>query len=230
MGRSRIRALIGVLLALLAACGEAPAPAPKPAHPAGTVLVFDGLPIRAEEVDVVASWFAQLEPRNSLEQLRRLALTNVIFPRLAATRIDPARREQAKLLAESYRKALSEGTELGGPLAGPLLETRSGRMLDLGMEIWNAALELPLGEWSAVLETAGAFHLVRPVKHGAGDTPALIELTVEVYDFPYLDPEHVRTQIREQLDRSRLESVDPAWWELVPTAWRHRLRGIDQKP
>jgi hypothetical protein len=81
-----------------------------------------------------------------------------------------------------------------------------------------------------VLETAGAFHLVRPVKHGAGDTPALIELTVEVYDFPYLDPEHVRTQIREQLDRSRLESVDPAWWELVPTAWRHRLRGIDQKP
>lgn len=223
-----LRALSLGLLSLLPACTQAPAPAP--AYPAGTVLAMDGVPIRADEVDQVASWFAQLEPRNSMDQLRRLALTNVMFPRLAAARIDPARREEARVLALSYRDALTRGSQIEGPLAGPLIETRSGRMLDLGMEIWNAALEVPIGAWSEVLETAGAFHIVRPARRGEGDTPALIELTVEIYDFPYLDPNEVRNQINRQLDRSRLESIDPYWWELVPTAWRHRLRGSEQKP
>ncbi|MFM7281077.1 MAG: hypothetical protein ACKO32_04775, partial [Planctomycetia bacterium] len=83
-------------------------------------------------------------------------------------------------------------------------------------------------QWTGVLETAGAFHIVRPVKLGEGDIPALIEVTVEVYDFPYLDPEQARNQIATQLDRSKLESFDPAWLELVPTAWRHRLRGTER--
>ena len=218
-------------LMLLPSCTEqasTPMPTPAARPEADAVLALDGVPIRAEEVDQVASWFAQLEPRNSLSQLRRLALTNVIFPRIAAMRADPARREEARMLALAYRSALSEGGRLDGPLAGPLLETRTGRMLDLGMEIWNAGLEQPLGQWTGVLETAGAFHIVRPVKLGEGDIPALIEVTVEVYDFPYLDPEQARNQIATQLDRSKLESFDPAWLELVPTAWRHRLRGTER--
>jgi hypothetical protein len=143
-------------------------------------------------------------------------------------RADPVRREEAKKLALAYHSALAQGSSLDGPLAGPLIETRTGRMLDLGMEIWSAGLEQPLGQWTGVLETAGAFHIVRPVKLGEGDIPALIELTVEVYDFPYLDPEQARNQIATQLDRSKLESFDPAWLELVPTAWRHRLRGTER--
>ncbi len=221
--------LLALMLMLLPSCAEqsgTPTPAARPEPDA--VLALDGVPIRAEEVDQVASWFAQLEPRNSLSQLRRLALTNVIFPRIAAMQADPVRREEARRLALTYHAALVQGSGLDGPLAGPLLETRTGRMLDLGMEIWNAGLEQRQGQWTGVLETAGAFHIVRPVKLGEGDIPALIEVTVEVYDFPYLDPEQARNQIATQLDRSKLESFDPAWLELVPTAWRHRLRGTER--
>lgn len=225
-----VAGMLGCGLWLASACQPAPAPKQPVSYPPGTVLALNGVAISTEQVDQVAAWFARLEPRSSLDHLRRLALTNVIFPRIAAGTAAPQARVVAQQLALEYRRALAQGQALDGPLAGPVLEVRQGRMLDLGMEIWNAALDLPPGQWSEVLETAGAFHLARLKRAGQGDLPALIELEVEVYDFPYLDPSAVRTQISEQLDRSQLESIDPAWLSVVPISWQYRLRKDKQTP
>jgi hypothetical protein len=212
-----------MLLALAAAaCDGAPAPAPR-SWPQGTVLALGERPISAAEVDEAAGCIALLEPRDSLEHLRRLALTNVVLPRCAAQAIDPEARRQALALAQQCRSALeSDSAVPGGPL--PLAE-RKGRMLDLGLELWNAAMPLEPGQWTPVVETAGCFHVARLKEKGTAMLPGLVELTLEVHDFPYLPPDEAHPRIQAQLDRAQLHYVDESWRAFVPLAWQHRLQG-----
>ncbi len=222
MSRWKLVGLASLALAQGAGCHrEVPAP---PSWPAGTVLVLDGQPISAAEVDEVGSWIAMLEPRDSLEQLRRLALTNVLFPRCAAANLDPDARREARALAERWKGELARGVDLTGPVPGPQLQERSGRMLELGMEVWNAAQALPIGQWSDLIETAGCFHLVRPKVKGEGKMPGEIQLTVQIYDFPYLPQGQERQSISAALDSAHIVYVDPAWRAFVPLAWQSRLR------
>lgn len=211
-----------LLVALAAGCAH-DAPAPR-VWPAGTVLAIDDQPITRAEVEEAASWIAMLEPRDSLEQLQRLALTNVLFPRRAAATIDPQRRDEALRLARSWRAELARGVDLAGPLVGPQLLKREGRIPQLGLEVWVAALALPLGQWSDVIETAGCFHIVSPERKGEGALPGEIEFAVRIYDFPYLPQGQERQSISAALDKATIVYVDPAWREVVPISWQSRLR------
>jgi PPIC-type PPIASE domain len=214
-----------LLVLPLCACDRSSAPAPAPSWPAGTVLALDERPIASAEVEEAANGIALLEPRDSIDQLRRLALTNVVLPRCAAQAIDPRRRAEAQRLAQEWSRALESGASTQAPAVGPQLLERKGRMLDLGLELWTAAMALAPGHWSGVVETAGCFHIARVKDRDSAMLPGLVELQLEVYDFPYLDPANARDRIQAQLDRSHIVYVDEGWRALVPVSWQYRLRG-----
>jgi hypothetical protein len=218
----------GVLLAFVppGACSKPLSPAhpdPSPNRPPGSVLVLNGTPIHPEEVDEVGDAYAFLEPQDTPLQLRRIALSRSVFPRIAAQGLEPARRTEAEKLARSYRSALEAGNLPAGPLAGPMEIERKGRFLDLGFEMWRTALQAEPGKWSQVLETPGSFHILRVKSREEGSLPSLTWFTIGVFDFPYLDPETARATIEAALDRSRLTILDESWRDAVPAAWRYRL-------
>jgi hypothetical protein len=217
------------LLAMLSlgACSKpaapvAPAAQPK-TWPAGTVLALNDVPIRAEDVDPIASAFAMVEPQDTPTQLRRLALATSIFPRIAATGIDPARRAAAEKLAQSYREALQLGDLPGGPLPGPMEIEREGVFKDVGFEFWRVAIDLPLGTWSPILETPGCFHILRVKSRKDSSHPGGTRLTIGAFDFPYLDAATAKSDIEAALDRSRLSILDDAWRDAVPALLRYRF-------
>jgi hypothetical protein len=214
-------ALALLALALLSSAASCEHAREEPAWPAGTVLALGDRPIPASEVDEACASFALLEPQDSIDQLRRLALTNVVLPRCAAQAIDPDARRGARERAEAVQRALSANA----PVQGAQAVERNGRMLDLGLELWFAARELPPGQWTDVVETPGCFQIARLLEKGSAPVPAGVPLTLEVYDFPYLPPEQARERIDAQLDRSHLVYVDETWRSLVPIAWQHRLKG-----
>jgi hypothetical protein len=210
---------------LLGGCEKsgAAAAAPKRDLPPGTVLVLDDVPIRAEEVDAVGSAYAILEPMDTPLQLRRLALTGSIFPRIAARSVDPKRRAEAEDLAKTYLRALEAGTLPEGPLAGPIEIDRSGNFREIGFDLWRAALDLEPGHWSGVLETPGSFHVLRVKDRKEGSLAGLTRLTIGAFDFPFVQVETAKADLEAALDRARLTIVDPAWRDAVPAAWRYRL-------
>src|SRR5262245_46395179 len=135
----------------LAACGPEPAGAPpKPVWPAGTVLALNGVAIAAEDVDELAQVYARLQPQFNEPHCRRLALTNVVFPRVAAQGIDAARREAALAQARAYAQSLASGDLAREALAGPAEVERSGVWKDLGLEAWSAAVDRLDDRWSEV--------------------------------------------------------------------------------
>lgn len=219
-------ALLAGACALGLGCDRGPASsaAPAPAWPAGTVLVMNDTPITAAEVDRFAEVYARLEPAFVEAQCRRLALTNVIFPLVAAQGIDPEARGKAKALADEYARAAAHGASLDGPLAGPTVLQRSGTWKQIGLEAWLAVVDLQDSSWSAVMETPGAFQIVRLDRRGKQAVPQDLVLDLSVVEFPYLQAEGVRARIDAALDQARLRFVDPAWRDFVPTAWQHRLR------
>lgn len=211
-------ALVGV------ASGCAPEPAPAPAWPPGTAMVLSGTPITVEEIDAAADVFARIEPLASLEHVRRLALNNVVFPRVGGAAIDAQARERARERATQCRAALVAGTE-------PALEAadtrsvRKGGFLDVGLEAWGLGVDAENGAWFGPFETIGAFEVARVLSRSNPSHSNRVELEIDLVTFPYLDPFDRHARIEAELDRSKLQIVDPAWRVIVPTAWQHRLRG-----
>ncbi len=156
-------------------------------------------------------------------QLRKLALTGSIFPRIAGRSIDAKRRTEAEELAKSYLAALQAGTLLEGPLAGPIEIDRSGTFREIGFELWRAALDLEPGRWSGILESPGCFHVLRVKSRREASLASMTTLTIGAFDFPFVQVETAKADLEAALDRSRLVIVDPEWRDAVPAAWRYRL-------
>ncbi len=187
------------------------------------MLVLDEVPIRADEVDAVGSAIAILEPQDTPLELRHLALTMSIFPRIAARSIDPDARAGALAQAETYRRALEDGSLPAGPLSGPIEIERTGTFRELGLEIWRTAFDLEPGRWSAIFESPGAFHIVRVKSRKEASLASMTSLTIGAFDFPFVQLETAKADLEAALDRSRLTIVDPAWRDAVPAVWRYRL-------
>ncbi|HVS20018.1 MAG TPA: hypothetical protein VMT18_15545, partial [Planctomycetota bacterium] len=91
---------------------DAPSAEPGAAHaaetrtdwPAGTVLAVDDVPILAAEVDAATIPVQRIERRAVDAQLRRLALTNIVLPRLLTRLLGG--EERARALSEA-RDALA---------------------------------------------------------------------------------------------------------------------------
>lgn len=222
-----------VLAALVAWIGAAscdpaatPSAAPTPTPwPAGTVLALDGSPIRAEEVDEVAARIAVIEPGYEVPHLRRLALTNVVLPRLAAIHLGADRRDRARERMDQCHALLAAGADVPAPYTGFRLEEREGGYGDVGMECFDWALTGEIGRWSPVHETIGAFEAYKVEERSTAATPKKTRVRVTVCYVPYLDPTDWHDQVDKKLDRSKLVFVDESWRDLVPEIWKHRLRG-----
>lgn len=220
--RRRSPAYVALVALAIAACDTHADPAPT--WPAGTALVLDGVPIRADEIDRVADVFALMAPENSVAETRRLALTNVVFPLYAARGIDAARRTTALEAAREHARAARAGELPTGAQLGPVETERTGGARAVGLEAWKFAVGAEVGAWSELLETPGAFELVHLKERGKQNTPAALEVRVGVFVYPYLDAANPRAAIDAALDRAKLVIVDPAWREFVPTAWLYRLK------
>lgn len=217
-------ALAGALL--WTACDEEPVREPCQEWPAGTVLALGGDPIRAEDVDAIGSIVARVEVQNTLPHLRRIALTNVVFPLVAARQVAGESARAAALdVARAWRAALARGETPPGPVAPPVEQTLEGGVLEIGLEVWDWALDCPLDTWSEPIETAGAWRLARVVERGNALRPTGVALKVDVRVFPWVASETFQADVEAHLDRSKLEYVDESWRDLVPTLWQRRLRG-----
>jgi hypothetical protein len=211
-----------LLLGLSSGSCDKTAP-PAPVWPAGTVLALNGVPIAGAEVDEIASTFALLEPQDSLLQLRRLALTRLMFPRIAAAGIDPARRAEMRTKAEEWRAQAVSGSMPKGPLAGPIEREGSGAFVELELVLWKAALDTEVGHWTPVLENVGGFQFLEVKKREEGPLPSLTRFTIGIFDFPYVDTSTRGQAVETALDHANLIIVDESWREAVPESWLYRL-------
>lgn len=232
--RGLLQALIPLASALtLAACGPtAPSAgaesttAARTSWPAGTVLALNATPILASDVDAVASIVARAEGQHTLPHLRRIALTNVVLP-LVATRqfAGEEKRAAALVVANTWRAALEAGAIPPPPVAAPHEEVVEGGFGMVGLEVWNWALDCPVGTWSEPIETPGAWRVARVLERSAGLRPCDVVLKVDLRTFVWDAAESFRRDVEAHLDRSKLEFVDESWRDLVPTLWQRRLRG-----
>jgi hypothetical protein len=215
-----------------------PDASPEPAQPNGaasaavrtdwpkdTVLALNGDPIGAEEVDAIGSIIARAEEEHTLPHLRRIALTNVVLPRLAARQFAGAAKRTASLeAARAWRAALDRGAP-PPPNAGPIEEVVQGGFGMMGLEVWNWALDCRVGEWSEPLETPGTWRVARVLERSAGLRPCDVVLRVDLRTFVWDTSESFKPDVEAFIDRSKLEYVDESWRDLVPTLWQRRLRG-----
>jgi len=225
-------AMCAVGTLLLAACERsAPIAAPEPTvsradWPADTVFALNGQPISAAEVDAVASIVARVEEEHSLPHLRRIALTNVVLMRHATRQFaGEAKRAAALETARAWRDAVARGEPPPDSVAPPIEDVVRGGFGVTGLEVWNWALDCPLNEWSEPIETAGAWRVARVLERTAGLRPIDVSLSVDMRTFVWDTSASFQKDVESFLDRSKLEYVDEAWRELVPTLWQRRLRG-----
>jgi hypothetical protein len=162
---------------------------------------------------------ARVEPQWSLPLLRRIALTQVVFERTAARNLAGPQREQALRAAESWRGFAAAGAVPDDPA----LERLEGGVLQFGLELWDWAIDSTDGEWSPPIESDAAWHVARVARRVPAERPGEVAIELDVARFPYLTdgPRAIETA----LDAARLDYVDPAWRELVPTLWQRRLDG-----
>ena len=224
---------IAALALALGACAPSDAPAAEQGAaqaaetradwPAGTVLAVDDVPILAAEVDAATVPVQRIERRAVDAQLRRLALTNIVLPRLLTRLL--AGEERARALSEA-RDALARlraGEWVGPPLEGRYGELRSGNFNRLGLELWSAGQDLAEGEWSEPIEQAGSFLLARRLELRPSPVPIGAELDLDVLAFPFVDESTYAADLEAAYDRHRLTVVDPAWRELVPELLLYRM-------
>jgi hypothetical protein len=50
-------------------------------------------------------------------------------------------------------------------------------------------------------------------------------MVLAVLDFPFLDTTKGIAALDDAIDASRLVFIDPAWRDVVPAIWQHRLHG-----
>lgn len=194
--------------------------------PEGAVLAVDTMPILASDVDEWLDTIALAMPASSKPGLRRLAITNIVLPRTIARLIDPARFASVYAAAEAARKDLVAGLPLG-PGSPPVERVHGSWRGDgaLGLDVWGKARTAPIGEWSPVFESVGAFVLFRVVERPDEPWNVGTAVTVDRVVFPYLvDTFDPRGLIETGKQDMVLTIIDPAWGDLVPELDKYRMK------
>ena len=227
---------LAALALVLGACApsddavEAPPAAAAPAErgdwPAGTVLAVDDVPILAGEVDAATVAVQRIERRAVDAQLRRLALTNIVLPRLL-TRLmaEDGARDAALAEAREALAALRAGEWFGLPVDGRYGELYSGNFNRLGLELWSVGQDLAEGEWCEPIEQDGQFLIARRLELRPSPVPIGAEVDLDVLAFPFVDQTNYALELEAAYDRHQLTVVDPAWRALVPELLLYRMGG-----
>ncbi|QDU66292.1 hypothetical protein [Engelhardtia mirabilis] len=215
--RGALSPLAAGLLAVLSACGSGGSAGEQ--WPAGTVLAVDGLPLSGAEVDQVTAWVAAVMPGVSAREHRRRALTGHLFPRLTAEAAFGAARDGALAEAKDLLAELrAEPTEPDPALA------LVGDWGTIGLEVWAALQDAPLGEWIGPIAGIGRLRLARCLDHAPGPHPGLDHFEIEVRDFPFVPPGTDRDALADLTWDTQLTIVDPEYERIVPLAWRANMQ------
>jgi hypothetical protein len=184
------------------------------------VLAVDGAPISIDEVDLASVWIERIDPKAASPQLRRLALANVVLPRVLAAAIAPAERERARAEAEAQFARLQRGEVQGVPDAdGALGQVAEGNWQVLGIPLWGQAADWEPGAWH-LFEEAGRFVVARRLARVDRPHPMALVVRVDAFFYPYL-PEDA--DLEAAIDEHRLTIVDPRWREIVPELTQYRM-------
>jgi hypothetical protein len=214
--------LAGACALSVAAWGCAPegealdgAPASPPAA-AAAVLEVDGLPLTLAELEPLERDILALYPEYSRKHARRLALTNEFLPRLAAHAANPELWRRAR--------AACEGLATAGLGTAEALHVE-GDFRALGLGLWSAARRLPPEQWSAPVELTGRWARIRVTRREVAADPLGERLALALIEFPYVDPENAAAALEAAIDRAHLRVLDPTLEDVLPEAWKHRMRG-----
>ncbi len=219
------------LLTLVACKGEEtpgdPIPSaqepPAQEWPEGTVLVVEGVPITAAEVDFWLPIYSMLEPTKSEHAIRRYIITNYNLPVAVGTLADPEGRERARAELQNTLDVLKRGQE--APVEGPQVQRIHDTFKsDMGLDRWGMAKLTPDGEWSEAFETLGGFTAVRLV--GAPDPwlPNSV-ITVEHITVDYIpSPAEAREFVTEAFKAVDVQVIDPEWERYIPTLYLHKSK------
>jgi len=93
----------------------------------------------------------------------------------------------------------------------------------LGLATWSAARRLPPGEWSPPLEQVGRWVRLRLDARSAPADVLEERLSVSAIEFPFVEVDQLRDEVERNIDEARLTVLDPAWEEVIPEAWKHRM-------
>ena len=187
----------------------------KRTWPQGTVLAVNDRGLQSEDVDAILPTVALIQPQSTKPHQRRLVLTNFHLPLLATQSLYPEPRDEAFSKAE---EALGELADNEDAHASILAE---GAWRALGFELWCQLHALPLNKWHGPLELSGRFVLAKILERPA--EPGRLGWKVRLIDFPYVPPGDVDQQTEQAIDQSQLTIVDPAWGEIIPEVWKHRM-------
>ncbi len=212
-----ILALAAILFYALGPAGCSRQEATEPARdlPAGTVMVLDGQPITAAEVDIYVEDLGAIMPAYTVTTRRRQALTNLVLPLVFGRIHNPEARKSARAEAEAWRRAFLAGELVAGPG-----EEKVGNWDILGVDVWWILRHLNEEAWSEVVELPGRFVVVQLLgrdrnKHGGREF-----FSAHVVEFPYV--KHPGNLSHDCLE-GELEIVDPAWREIVPGLWKYSM-------
>lgn len=217
-------ALASVVLAFAFDCGDTNGAQATVSWPVGTVLAVDDVPINVEEVDHESIWIQPIEPGVSAPQLRRLALTNIVLPRLISRLMAPSEHTAARQEADETLARLRAGEFVGPPNPEGGVGTRiTGGWQELGIVAWGVALELEDGAWSEVVEDCGRFFVLRRLKRIEGVMPIATRVEVDLFSFPWLPLEDLRDSVDRAHAEHALTIVDPEWKAIVPELIQYRM-------
>ena len=244
LDRTRIGHAASGILALfvastgLAGCGDPEPPDTPPGAlreeqaeaarewPEGTVLAVDDLPIRAEDVRVIADSVAEIYPGDVEAQHLRLSLTNHVLESFAVSSRDRVERERVLEECRRVKAALDAGEEPPG------MHELNGGPVAMGLGLWALARNREPGVWSEPIEVVGRWVLVRLEERITPEDTRREWVKVSLYSLPYVNTSYraeldVTTSIAEAVDGARLEIVDPDWNHYVPAQWKHRMGALD---
>ncbi|MDF1836707.1 MAG: hypothetical protein P1V35_02460 [Planctomycetota bacterium] len=190
--------------------------------PEGTVLLVEGLPITAEEVDRWLPIYSMLEPAKSEHAIRRYIITNYNLPVTVGAVADPEARARARARLQLTLDALNRGEE--APIEGPQVQRIHDTFKsEMGLDRWGMAKMNPTGEWSEVFETLGGFTAVRLV--GAPDQwLPNSAITVEHITVDYIPASDSREFVTEALKAVDIQVIDPEWERYIPLLYLHNSK------
>jgi hypothetical protein len=181
-----------------------------------------------DEVRARAQALEILFPAATEPELARLALTNELLQeRAIAERYRDAR---SAALAESRRilAELQSGAEEPALLSGAQRRSVEGDWRALGFPVWYLVRGQAPGVWSEPLDATGQIVLVRLDRRDGNADPALERFGATIVYVPYLpDPRLEPGAADRAIDSTELEILDPAFAEIVPEMWKHRMAGVD---
>ncbi len=193
------------------------APVPLPAGlPADTVMLVEGEPITASEIDAWVETYRLVEPAKTIHAQRRFILTNQILPRAVCRILEPELRLEARSKVERAREHLVANGE-----ANETYEVRrihDDWISELGIDRWGIARDTEQDALSEVFEGPGYFTFVRRVASpDPEDWNVYTEATIEHVTEYYIEPEYMKEIVESALHQVRIEIVDPEWRRYLPS-------------